>query len=274
MDRGEGKMSKLRSIFGLGPSTSGPEHEDEPLERALLQEGQQKALEQDMSILEDRDGSREERLQKEAEKEVQIAAEDSFKKLHVIQMGRCPVCGEHLRQHLFASICESCGWHTFDSPVNGPVKVHLRNSTETLQGDKVYVIKTGFLLVIENDLVVAKVSNDAYDYIEYIWSKDEVDQRHRGVVERMRLSCGWCGKSANPSEDGFHLVHVAFGNAQERYTFCSDECYEAFRNMYPARVHRDCYNRNCSECNLCVKRYSDEGEGIRLLAKDYLQIKK
>lgn len=267
-------MSKWRSMLGFGLLTPEPEPDEEPLEKVLLQEEQQKALEQDISILEDEDGSREERLQKEAEKEVQNAAEDSFKKLHVIQMGRCPVCGEHLHQHLFASICESCGWHTFDSPLNGPVKVHLKNRSEPLQGDRVYVIKTGFLLVVQNDLVVAKVPSDAYDYIEYIWDENEIDQRHRGVVERMRLSCGWCAKNANPAEDGFHLVHVAFGTTQERYTFCSDECYEAFRNMYPARVHRDCFNRNCSECNLCVKRYSDEGEGIRLLAKDYLRIKK
>jgi hypothetical protein len=70
------------------------------------------------------------------------------------------------------------------------------------------------------------------------------------------------------------MVQVAFGASQERYCFCSDECYEAFRKMYPARVHRNCYERNCAECNLCIKRYGDEAEGVRMLAKDYLTIRK
>ena len=41
--------------------------------------------------------------------------------------------------------------------------------------------------------------------------------------------------------------------------------------MYPARVHRNCYERSCADCNLCVKRYEDESEGIRTLAKDHLR---
>ncbi|HPY90544.1 MAG TPA: hypothetical protein PLT23_07435, partial [Lentisphaeria bacterium] len=70
------------------------------------------------------------------------------------------------------------------------------------------------------------------------------------------------------------LVHVAFGVSQERYCFCSDECYEAFRRMYPARVHRNCYDRNCNDCDFCVKRYGDEADGIRMIAKDFLRMPK
>ena len=69
------------------------------------------------------------------------------------------------------------------------------------------------------------------------------------------------------------MVHIAFGATQERYCFCSDDCYEAFRQMYPARVHRNCYERACDTCDLCIKRYRDEAEGIRTLAKDLLRMK-
>ena len=44
--------------------------------------------------------------------------------------------------------------------------------------------------------------------------------------------------------------------------------------MYPSRVHRNCYERSCENCDLCVKRYSDETEGLRTLAKDLLSVTK
>ncbi len=267
-------MAKLKDLLGLGQDPPPPDDlitgGEETLGKTLLQEDQQEDLEQDISILDDGDGSTEQRLQKVAEKEVQTAAEESLKKLHVIQLGRCPLCGEHLRQHLFATICEACGWHNFDTPKNGPVRVHLRGGAGVVEGERCYTVKTGIALVLNRDVVVAKVPRDGYDWIEYIWRDEDIEQRHKQVADRLSVSCGWCSGRADVSKDGFHLVHIAFGATQERYCFCSDECYEAFRKMYPARVHRDCYERNCSECNLCLKRYGDEEEGIRMLAKDYL----
>lgn len=257
---------------GTPPDDAENEESGDALKDSILQEEQQENFEDDKHILDDMDGTHVERLHRVAEKEVQSAAEDSLKKLHVIRMGRCPVCGEHLRQHLFASICEACGWHTFDVPRDGPVRVHLKDNNETVEGERCYVVKTGAVLVIRDDLVVAKIPRDAYDRIDYIWDSEEIDQRHKQVVERMHVICGWCNGPADPEEDGFHLVHVAFGISQERYCFCSDDCYEAFRKMYPARVHRNCYERNCAECNLCVKRYAGEAEGVRMLAKDYLSM--
>lgn len=264
-------MGRLRDMLGIHFSSHSPDEEEEPIEKLILQEEQKKRLQDDIEILDDDEGSREERLRRQAEKEVESAAEDSLKRIHVVQMGRCPECGEHLHQHLFASICEACGWHVFDTPIKGPVRVHLRSRAEPIEGDRCYVVKTGFVLVVKDDLVVARVPRDAYDYIEYIWDEKEIDQRHRGVVDRMTIWCGWCGKEVDVDKEGFHLVHVAFGATQERHCFCSDECYEAFRKMYPSRVHRDCYNRSCADCRLCIKRYADEAEGIRTLAKDYLK---
>ena len=63
-------------------------------------------------------------------------------------------------------------------------------------------------------------------------------------------------------------MQVAFGANQERFSFCSDECYEAFRKMYPSRVHRNCYERDCADCNLCIKHFDDEVGNIRQLSKD------
>ena len=271
-------MAKLLNFLGKKDKDDADSDEQqkdtEAVQKALLHETQQENLQQDISILDDTDGETEQRLRKTAEKEVQSAAEDSLKRLLVVQLGLCPSCGEHLHQQLGASICDACGWHTFDGPSRGPVRVHLRSGRPPIEGERCYVVKDGYVLVLKQDLVVAKVPRDAYDYVEYIWAESEVQQRQKQLNERLQIACGWCNKPTNPEQDGFHLVHVALGSSQERYCFCSDECYEAFRKMYPARVHRDCYERDCEECNLCLKRYGNVAEGLRMLAKDYIAVKK
>lgn len=238
----------------------------------ILQEDQQERMLHDMSILDDDGRSRGERLQKEAEREVKTAAEDSLRRLHVIQRGRCPKCGEHLHKHLFASVCDACGWHTFDAPRNGPVRVHLANSQDVVEGERCYVVKTGAVLLLKKDVVVARIPASAVGWIEYVWHDDEISQRHKQVIDQVEILCGWCNEVADAEKDGFHLIHVAFGGTQERFCLCSDECYEAFRKMYPARVHRNCYERTCADCDLCVKRYTDEEDGVHILAKDFLHM--
>ena len=131
-----------------------------------------------------------------------------------------------------------------------------------MRGDRCYVVKTGFALVVRDDVVVAKIPKESYEYIEYGWSKEEVDERHRSMLDHLNILCSWCNGVADPAEDGFHLVQAAFGVTQERYCFCSDDCFEAFRKMYPVRVHRDCYNRSCVGCNLCVKQFEDDGTDL------------
>ena len=118
-----------------------------------------------------------------------------------------------------------------------------------------------------------KVPKDTVSWIEYIWTEAEIAQRYKQVTDRMKITCAWCDGPADPEKDGFSLVQVAFGCSQERYVFCSTACYEAFRKMYPSRVHRNCYETKCSECTLCTKRYDDETDGIRMIAKDFLKIK-
>lgn len=267
-------MRKLSEILGLkNANGSGDPVEPESLESAVMPEHQRDMLERDMLALDDAFGLKERRVKKEAEEQVQEAAEESLKRLHVVQMGRCPHCGEHLQQHLFATVCEACGYHTYEAPRRGPVRVHLKNNAPPLQGERCYVLKNGDALVIKEDVVVAKVPGESVNWIEYLWTAEEIDQRYTQLIDRLKVVCGWCNAPADPDKDGFHLVQAAFGSSQERYVFCSDDCYEAFRKMYPARVHRNCYERNCADCTLCVKRYDDESDGVHLIAKDFLRVK-
>ena len=94
------------------------------------------------------------------------------------------------------------------------------------------------------------------------------------IVERAEQPCAWCDTPCRPEQDGFHLVHVALGSFQERHCFCCDECYEAFRRMYPARVHRNCYERPCADCHFCIKRYIDESDGFPGQGQDPVTPKK
>jgi len=262
----------LKKILGLDEKSQ-DEPEPSPLESLLLPDQQRDNLERDITILEDEYGEKAKRLHEEAEKQVQDAAEDSVKDLHVIQMGMCPRCGEHLSEHLYATICKACGWNTFEVPQHGPVRVHLRDKANIIEGEHCYVLTTGDIFVVHNDVVIAKVPHDNVSWIEYVWTDEEISQRYKQTVARLKITCAWCNGPADPEKEGFSLVQVAFGATQERYVFCSSECYEAFRKMYPSRVHRNCYETKCADCNLCVKRYDDENDGIRLIAKDLLKIK-
>ncbi len=237
-----------------------------------LPEDQREIFENDINLVaESGRSSSSEQLQKDAEREVINAAEASVKKLHVIKLGRCPVCNEPLFQHMGASVCESCGWHKYDLPRSGKVKVHLHNDIGIVVGERAYVLKTGECLVVHDDVIIARIPSGAYDWVEYVWQQEELAQRRQQMSGKVRVPCAWCNSETDPNKDGFHLVHVAFGASQERYCFCSDECLDAFRKMYPARVHRNCYDRNCNDCNLCVKRYGGEAEEMRMLAKDYIR---
>jgi hypothetical protein len=265
------KIDRIKEMFGLSADTPAPADHTQPLNLGLLHTELEEERESAKHLLDDEGGLLEKKVQEEAEQTVQSAAEDTLKKLHFIQMGRCPDCGEHLNRHLFASICESCGWHDFEVPRSGPVRIHLQGREEAIEGDRCYFVKPDAVLVVRNDVVIAKINRSLASWIEYGWTAEEIDQRHRQILDQVTLRCGWCNQSCDAEKDGFHSVQIAFGATQERYTFCSDDCYEAFRKMYPARVHRDCYERNCATCNLCIKRFDDETEQVRLLAKDVLQ---
>lgn len=259
-------IGKIKDLLGLGEDK--PEELELAMEKQILPDVQQEKLDRDIEQLSDEDGEREKRVLREVQKRIQDVAEDSMKKLQIARLGRCPSCGEHLHQHLFSSVCEACGWHSYDVPRRGPVRVHVVGRETPIEGDRCYTLKTGDVLIVKQDVVTARITGNAIRWVEYIWSEQEIEQRYRQVLERTEQPCSWCEKGCHPEKDGFHLVHIAFGTTQERHCFCSDECYEAFRRMYPARVHRNCYERPCADCNFCIKRYADETDGIRLSDKD------
>lgn len=260
-------------IFGHRDKSDLPGTQSVPNSMATsiaLPEDQRAQLASDLSMLDKADISRSQRLQKDVERSVIAAAEDTVKRLRVMEMGRCPSCGAHIYQHVGANICDACGWHQFELPKKGMVRVHMKDGAPSLEGERVYVLKSGDCLVVRDGVVVAQVPRDAYTWVEYDWQKEELLSRHQEAQKQLTVPCGWCGKSTNPMADGFHLLHIAFGATQERYCFCSDDCFEAFRKMYPSRVHRDCYNRDCDTCSLCQKRYGEDAAEFRLLAKDYI----
>lgn len=236
-----------------------------------LPEEQRAQLVSDLTMLDKKDGSRTQKLQADVEKSVLASAEDTVKRLRVVEMGRCPSCGAHIHQHVGANICDICGWHQFDLPKKGAVCVHLKGDDGTVDGERAYVLKNGDCLVMRDGVVAAQIPRDAYSFVEYKWNADELALRHTETQKQLTVPCGWCGKTTNPTADGFHLLHIAFGSTQERYCFCCDECYEAFRKMYPSRVHRDCYERDCATCNLCLKRYDEDATEMRVLAKDFIR---
>ncbi len=242
----------------------------ELLRDGTLPEEQRERIELDRQILEESSSSSSE-ISRDARRQLREAAEQSLRRLHVIQRGRCPQCGEHLRQHLFAAICDTCGWNQYITPRSGSVQVHRARSNDVIEGERCYILKNGSILVLRRDAVVARLNADAVGWVEYKWNEEELKLRHKEVLDRLTIECAWCSKVCDPEADGFHMVQVAFGSTQERYCFCCDDCYEAFRKMYPARVHRNCYERSCADCDLCIKRYEDESEGIRALAKEHVR---
>lgn len=238
------------------------------LRDVIIQGDQREQIEQDKKLLEEVVDAGADEITREANRRLKEAAEQSLRSLKVIQGGRCPKCGEHIRQHLFAAVCDSCGWNSYEIPRTGGVKIHLLNSDTVLDGERAYTLKDGTILLLKKDAVIARLRRDAVGWVEYIWPDDELDQRRKLVIDQLTVKCAWCEKVCDPDIDGFHVAQVAFGANQERFSFCCDDCYEAFRKMYPSRVHRNCYERDCKDCNLCIKHFEDEFDNLRGRAKE------
>ena len=103
-----------------------------------LPEDQRAQLASDLSMLDKTDTGRSLRLQKDVERSVISAAEDSVKRLRVVEMGRCPSCGAHIYQHVGANICDACGWHQFDLPKKGGLGVEV-DREQVMKANKLYV---------------------------------------------------------------------------------------------------------------------------------------
>ena len=78
--------------------------------------------------------------------------------------------------------------------------------------------------------------------------------------------CSWCNEALNPDEEEIYEDYVAFGTFQEHYIFCSEKHQKEFRKMYPSRIHRNCYETDCNQCELCIKRYDTHGFKRRIIS--------
>ena len=54
---------------------------------------------------------------------------------------------------------------------------------------------------------------------------------------------------------------------QMRYVFCSNKCNEAFQKQYPIRIHKNCYERSCLDCDLCEKTLPGRRRNLPQIAR-------
>ncbi len=240
-------MLKLRKTKKNKEKTEGKKE-------AVVREQQEEA-EEELSLLTQRGKGTVKKVITDIDATVKEAAKESLKQLKLLEEGRCPECGRKTRQFLFTSICPYCGWSSFISPQQkGRMIVHLRDGT-TLECDSTFDTQKGNILCIRDDVVRMKVPSANVSYIEFAWTEEEIAERKKQKEREETAICDWCGKTAHRAE--MLVTFCAFGTYQERYLFCSSKCMLAFQNQYSMRIHRDCYQRPCEDCNECIKKYYD-----------------
>ncbi|MCK4417615.1 MAG: hypothetical protein KAV99_05565 [Candidatus Latescibacteria bacterium] len=221
---------------------------------AVVKEQQEEA-EEELSLLSQKGKGSVKKVITDIDATVKEAAKESLKQLKLLEEGRCPECGRKTKQFLFTSICPHCGWSSFISPQQkGRMIVHLRDGT-TLECDNTFDTQEGNILCISDDVVRMKVSSANVSYIEFAWAEEEIAERRKQKEREEAAVCDWCGRTAQRAE--MLETFAAFGTYQERFLFCSPKCELAFQNHYPMRIHRDCYQRPCEDCNECIKKYYD-----------------
>ncbi|MDP6037817.1 MAG: hypothetical protein QGG64_04645, partial [Candidatus Latescibacteria bacterium] len=156
------------------------------------------------------------------------------------------------------------GWFSFISPEEGKSLIHLL-SGRAIECGTTFETKGGFVLGITDGVVRAKVPKDNVEYVEFAWTDEEIQCKRESRAREETGVCSWCEKSLTEEEEEKKekenvIVYAAFGNTQERFVFCTDKCNEAFQKQYPIRIHKNCYERSCIDCDLCSKRYIGEDE--------------
>ncbi len=236
------------------------EDEDASTARAkqIVIEGQEEEAEEALSLLSE-GGEGLDQTMEEIDTAVKEAAKASLRDIRLMEEGRCPSCGHKTRQFLFTSVCASCGWFSFISPEEGKSIIHLKNAN-TIECGTTFDTRGDYILGITDGVVRAKVSKENVEYIEFAWTEEEITKKRKTRTREQAGICGWCEKHLTETEGEPIIVYAAFGNYQDRYTFCSEKCEEAFKKQYPVRVHKNCYNRSCIGCDLCSKKYSGKDE--------------
>lgn len=203
----------------------------------------------------------------EVQEAVVKAARSDLRAVKLLGQGRCPDCQNRTEYFLYTTVCPHCGWYRRTVPDTGHSVVHL-DTGERIVCDRVYRVRGEELLCVKEGVVVNQVAQRFIRQIEHIWSKEELAEARRARKRRAEGICAWCERDfalITPEEtrrdtavDGVEPPFeefVAFGAVQDRYMLCSRRCIEAFRKQFPSRIHRNCYETECRDCNACIKRY-------------------
>ncbi len=195
---------------------------------------------------------------------VSEAAKSDIRTIMLIDQGRCPNCHARTERFLFTVVCPSCGWYRRKVPDKGHSIVHLIDG-RTIECDYVHR-GTDEYLCIRDGVVVAEVMRPSIFNIEHAWKEHELDDA-REMARRLNEGiCAWCEKSLSEADTNeAYEDYVAFGAMQEHYLFCSEKCQRSFRKHYPSRIHRNCYETDCNQCNLCIKRFDTRGFKRKML---------
>lgn len=204
-----------------------------------------------------------------ADTEVKVAVSEAaradIRDVMLIDQGRCPSCHSRTETFLFTVVCPSCGWYRRKVPDKGHSTVFLK-SKEKILCDYVHRGKEEYLC-IKDGVVIAEVMRSSVDLVRHEWKENELDEV-KGQAHRYRTGlCSWCDKLLSEvSGEEISEDYAAFGATQEHYVFCSEKCQRAFRKQYPSRIHRNCYETDCNQCNLCIKRFDTRNFKRKILS--------
>ena len=241
-------MSK-RTFFGK-------KDEEDKKEKQIALVDQDNELEKEISLLTKEDKGSVSKVISEVEGTIKEATKASIRDVKLLEEGRCPSCGRKTRQFLFTTVCEYCGWSTFITPERGHALIHLSDGN-VVESKSIFKIVQGDLLGITDDVVRVRIPAGNISHIEYAWTDEEIAERRTQRRREERVVCDWCQKEVERDEY-VAVIYAAVGTHQMRYQFCSEKCKRAFEKQYLMRIHRNCYETSCAECNECVKKYDDE----------------
>ena len=200
------------------------------------------------------------RAKTEAEEVISTATIADIRGAALIGRGRCPECGGRTESLLYTAVCTSCGWLRQFAPEGGHCILYLETG-DTLTCDRTYTVKRDQLLCVKDDVVVSQIDRSTVRRIDFVWGEKELARARERLRKERRGVCSWCEKDLDDVEedDAPFEEFVAFGVFQERYVFCKTACLRSFRKQYPVRIHRNCYETDCSSCDECMKRFDTHG---------------
>ena len=195
----------------------------------------------------------------EADQAITEATRQEITRMKLIEHGCCPACHGRIERFLYTTVCPSCGWVRRMVPDSGHCIVHM-DTGEKIPCDHVYNVGTDQFLCVSDGVVRSHAMRQHVRRIEYVWDEEELKEAKKKIRKRFHGVCSWCENELQATEDNKPLEeYVAFGAVQERYIFCSLKCLESFRKQYPPRVHRNCYETDCDDCDKCIKRFNSHG---------------